>query len=47
LLYFAPVLNGVTWLRSGMVDKFLVGGSETPLTDFTIAQISIKRFIQI
>ena len=33
------VLNGVAWLRSGMVDKFLVGGSEAPLTDFTIAQM--------
>ena len=33
------VLNGVAWLRSGMVDKFLVGGSEAALTDFTIAQM--------
>ncbi len=33
------VLNGVAWLRSGMADKFLVGGSEAPLTDFTIAQM--------
>ncbi|MBX9888656.1 MAG: beta-ketoacyl synthase [Flavobacteriaceae bacterium] len=33
------VLNGVAWLKSGMVDKFLVGGSEAPLTDFTIAQM--------
>lgn len=33
------VLNGVAWLRAGMVDKFLVGGSEAPLTDFTIAQM--------
>ena len=33
------LLNGVAWLRSGMVDKFLVGGSEAPLTDFTIAQM--------
>ena len=33
------VLNGVAWLRSGMTDKFLVGGSEAPLTDFTIAQM--------
>lgn len=33
------VLNGVAWLRSGMTDKFLVGGSEAPLTDFTVAQV--------
>lgn len=33
------VLNGVAWLRSGMTYKFLVGGSEAPLTDFTIAQM--------
>ena len=33
------VLNGVAWLRGGMADKFLVGGSEAPLTDFTIAQM--------
>ncbi|MBU0942641.1 MAG: beta-ketoacyl synthase [Bacteroidetes bacterium] len=33
------VLNGVAWLKSGMIDKFLVGGSEAPLTDFTIAQM--------
>ncbi|MDD5149040.1 MAG: beta-ketoacyl synthase N-terminal-like domain-containing protein [Flavobacterium sp.] len=33
------LLNGVAWLRSGMIDKFLVGGSEAPLTDFTIGQM--------
>lgn len=33
------LLNGVAWLRSGMADKFLVGGSEAPLTDFTVAQM--------
>ena len=33
------LLNGVAWLRAGMVDKFLIGGSEAPLTDFTIAQM--------
>jgi len=37
------LLNGVAWLRSGMVDKFLVGGSEAPLTDFTIAQMSALK----
>lgn len=33
------LLNGVAWLRAGMADKFLVGGSEAPLTDFTIGQM--------
>lgn len=33
------LLNGVAWLKSGMIDKFMVGGSEAPLTDFTIAQM--------
>ncbi|WP_431162641.1 beta-ketoacyl synthase N-terminal-like domain-containing protein [Flagellimonas beolgyonensis] len=33
------VLNAVAWIQSGMVDKFLVGGSEAPLTPFTIAQM--------
>jgi 3-oxoacyl-(acyl-carrier-protein) synthase len=33
------LLNGVAWLKSGMAEKFLVGGSEAPLTDFTIAQM--------
>lgn len=37
------VLNGVAWLRSGMVDKFLVGGSEAPLTPFTIAQMKAMK----
>ena len=33
------VLNAVAWLQSGMASRFLVGGSEAPLTDFTIAQM--------
>lgn len=33
------LLNGVAWLKAGMAAKFLVGGSEAPLTDFTIAQM--------
>lgn len=32
-------LNAVAWITSGMCDKFLVGGSEAPLTPFTIAQM--------
>lgn len=37
------LLNGVAWLKSGMADKFLVGGSEAPLTDFTIAQMRAMK----
>ncbi len=37
------LLNGVAWLRSGMANKFLVGGSEAPLTDFTIAQMQAMK----
>ncbi len=33
------LLNGVAWLKSRLCDKFLIGGSEAPLTDFTIAQM--------
>ncbi|MBD3581772.1 beta-ketoacyl synthase N-terminal-like domain-containing protein [Flavobacterium selenitireducens] len=33
------LLNGIAWLNSGMSDKFLVGGSEAPLTPFTVAQM--------
>jgi len=37
------LLNGVTWVLSGMSDKFLVGGSEAALTDFTIAQMQALK----
>src|SRR5690606_1819006 len=37
------MLNGIAWLRSGMADKFLVGGSEAPLTPFTIAQMQALK----
>ena len=33
------VLNAAAWLQSGMATKFLVGGSEAPLTAFTLAQM--------
>lgn len=33
------VLNAVAWMQSGMAEKFLVGGSEAPLTAFTLAQM--------
>ncbi|MFH7003091.1 beta-ketoacyl synthase N-terminal-like domain-containing protein [Flavobacterium bizetiae] len=42
------LLNGVAWLKSGMANKFLVGGSEAPLTDFTIAQMrALKIYSRI
>lgn len=37
------LLNGVAWLRAGMASKFLVGGSEAPLTPFTIAQMDAMK----
>lgn len=37
------LLNGVAWLRSGMADKFLIGGSEAPLTPFTISQMQAMK----
>jgi 3-oxoacyl-(acyl-carrier-protein) synthase len=37
------ILNGVAWLRSGMADRFLVGGSEAPLTPFTLAQMQALK----
>lgn len=41
------ILNGVAWLTSGLTDKFMVGGSEAPLTPFTIAQMkALKIYTQ-
>ena len=37
------LLNGIAWINSGMSDKFLVGGSEAALTDFTIAQMQALK----
>lgn len=33
------IANGVAWLRAGMAGRFLAGGTESPLTPFTIAQM--------
>jgi 3-oxoacyl-[acyl-carrier-protein] synthase II len=33
------IANGMAWLRAGMANRFLAGGTEAPLTDFTIAQM--------
>jgi 3-oxoacyl-(acyl-carrier-protein) synthase len=37
------LLNAVAWIQSGLTDKFLVGGSEAPLTPFTIAQMQALK----
>lgn len=37
------LLNGVAWITSGMAEKFLIGGSEAPLTPFTIAQMKALK----
>lgn len=37
------VLNGMAWINSGMADRFLVGGSEAPLTPFTLAQMKALK----
>ena len=35
--------NAMAWLRSGMASRFLVGGTEAPLTAFTVAQMKALR----
>lgn len=35
--------TAAAWLRSGMATRFLAGGTEAPLTDFTIAQMRALR----
>lgn len=37
------ILNAVAWLQSGFATRFLVGGSEAPLTAFTIAQMNALK----
>lgn len=37
------LLNGIAWMKAGMASKFLVGGSEAPLTPFTIAQMQALK----
>ena len=37
------VLNGIAWLSSGMSNRFLIGGSEAPLTPFTISQMQAAK----
>jgi len=35
--------NSVAWIRAGMCERFVVGGSEAPLTPFTLAQMEALR----
>lgn len=37
------VLNGCAWLQAGYADAFLAGGSEAPLTPFTMAQMQALK----
>lgn len=37
------VLNAIAWIRSGMADSFIAGGSEAPLTGFTLAQMKAMK----
>ena len=37
------LLNACAWLESGMASKFIVGGSESSLTPFTIAQMQALK----
>jgi 3-oxoacyl-(acyl-carrier-protein) synthase len=37
------IANGVVWLESGRCQRFLAGGSEAPLTSFTLAQMKALR----
>ncbi|TYZ14166.1 beta-ketoacyl-ACP reductase [Hymenobacter lutimineralis] len=36
---FQALGNAVAWLRAGMAERFLAGGTEAPLTGFTLAQM--------
>lgn len=37
------ILNAAAWLQAGMSTQFLVGGSEAPLTPFTLAQMQAMK----
>jgi hypothetical protein len=41
------VLNGVAWLKSGMVDKFWLVGGEAPLTDYNCTNACFKNLFEI
>jgi len=33
------ICNAIAWIRAGMANRFIAGGTEAPLTAFTIAQV--------
>lgn len=37
------IANGLAWIRAGFTDRFLAGGSEAPLTSFTVSQMRALR----
>ncbi|MGA8853668.1 MAG: beta-ketoacyl synthase N-terminal-like domain-containing protein [Christiangramia sp.] len=37
------ILNAIAWIQSGMAKGFLAGGSEAPLTGFTLAQMRAMK----
>lgn len=37
------IINAVVWITSGYTDTFLAGGSEAPLTPFTVAQMKALK----
>ncbi|PPK96465.1 3-oxoacyl-(acyl-carrier-protein) synthase [Nonlabens xylanidelens] len=37
------ILNAIAWLESGMATSFIAGGSEAPLTPFTVSQMQALR----
>lgn len=37
------VLNAIAWIRSGMAEAFIAGGSEAPLTGFTLSQMKAMK----
>lgn len=37
------ILNGIAWIKSGMAKSFIAGGSEAPLTGFTLAQMKAMK----
>lgn len=36
---FQALGNALAWLRAGMAERYLAGGAEAPLTEFTLAQM--------
>ena len=40
---FHALLNGISWIESGLVNHFIFGGSEAPLTPFTLAQMKALK----